>query len=272
MTRTVTAMPETERATLIREAFRLEYFTLASMVIEAGVAIGAGLAARSITLLAFGIDSLIELASAGVLIWRLTVELRRGQSFAESAERLASRIGAILLFALAGYVVGAAGWGLWTREGQAVSWPGLLVAFAAIPVMWVLSRRKLRLAAALGSRALRADAVESMTCGWLSFAVVIGLAAQFVVGAWWIDSVTSLVIVWLLVREGREQRHAEQLLVCRIFRRGRPDRVLRIEQSGDSRRLRDDLFQELQLLAGEALNHEPGDPGRMTFGMGQALD
>ena len=123
MTRTVTAMPETERATLIREAFRLEYFTVAWMVIEAGVAISAGLAARSITLLAFGVDSLIELASAGVLIWRLTVELRRGQSFAESAERLASRIGAILLFALAGYVVGAAGWGLWTREGQAVSCP-----------------------------------------------------------------------------------------------------------------------------------------------------
>ena len=209
MTRTVTAMPETERATLIREAFRLEYFTVAWMVIEAGVAISAGLAARSITLLAFGVDSLIELASAGVLIWRLTVELRRGQSFAESAERLASRIGGALLFALAAYVVVAAAWGFWTREGQAVSWPGLLVAFAAIPVMWVLSRWKLRVAVALSSRALRADAMESMTCGWLSFAVVIGLAAQFAVGVWWIDSVTSLVIVWLLIREGREAWKAE---------------------------------------------------------------
>jgi divalent metal cation (Fe/Co/Zn/Cd) transporter len=73
-----------------------------------------------------------------------------------------------------------------------------------MPVMWVLSRRKLRVAAALGSRALRADAVESITCGWLSFAVVIGLMAQLAFGAWWIDSVTSLVIVWLLVKEGRE--------------------------------------------------------------------
>jgi len=209
MTTTLTAMPQTERATLIREAFRLEYFTVGWMVIEAAVAISAGVAARSITLLAFGIDSLIELASAGVLIWRLTVELRRGQSFAESSEHLASRIGGALLFALTGYVVVAAGWGLWTGEGQAVSWPGLLVAFAAIPVMWVLSRRKLRVAAALGSRALRADAMESITCGWLSFAVVIGLAAQFVLGAWWIDSVTSLVIVWLLVREGREAWEAE---------------------------------------------------------------
>ena len=71
------------RAALVREAFCLEYLTVAWMVIEAGVAIGSGIVARSVTLIAFGIDSVIELASAGVLIWRLTVELRRGQSFAE---------------------------------------------------------------------------------------------------------------------------------------------------------------------------------------------
>ena len=204
------AVPEAERAALVREAFRLEYFTFGWMVVEAAVAIGAGVAAQSITLLAFGIDSLIELASAGVLIWRLNLELRRGQSLSESAERTASRIGGVLLFALAGYVMVAAGWGFWVGEGQAFSWPGLLVALAAIPAMWVLSRRKLRIAAALGSRALRADAVESITCGWLSFAVVIGLMAQLVLGAWWIDSATSLVIVWLLVKEGREAWSAEE--------------------------------------------------------------
>ena len=87
------------------------------------------------------------------------------------------------MFALSAYVVAAAGWGLWTREGQAFSWAGLIVSSAAIPIMWVLSRRKLRLAAALDSRALRTDAVESITCGWLSFAVVIGLMAQLALGA-----------------------------------------------------------------------------------------
>jgi len=203
-------VPEGERAALVREAFRLEYFTFAWMIVEAAVAIGAGVAAQSITLLAFGVDSLIELTSAGVLIWRLNVELRRGQSFSESAEHTASRIGGALLFALAGYVMVAAGWGFWIREGQEFAWPGLLVALVAIPTMWVLSRRKLRIAAALGSRALRADAVESITCGWLSFAVVIGLMAQLVLGAWWIDSATSLVIVWLLVKEGREAWNAEE--------------------------------------------------------------
>src|SRR5215469_2564224 len=130
------------RATLVRKAFQLEYVTVGWMVIEAGVAISAGIAARSITLLAFGIDSLIELVSALVLIWRLTVELRHGESFAEEAERKASRIGGILLLALAVYVVTAAGWSLWTREGQEFSWPGLLISAAAIPIMWVLSRGK----------------------------------------------------------------------------------------------------------------------------------
>jgi len=197
------------RAHLIGAAFRLERFTIAWMVVEAAVAIASGVRARSVSLIAFGLDSLIELASAGVLIWRLDVELRRGRSVAEMAERTASRIGGALLFALAAYIVVAAGWRLWTREGAEFSSPGLLISLAAIPVMWLLSRRKLRVAEALGSRALRADAVEGITCGWLSFVVLVGLLAQLALGVWWVDSVTSLVIVGLLIKEGREAWQAE---------------------------------------------------------------
>jgi divalent metal cation (Fe/Co/Zn/Cd) transporter len=176
----MTVQTSDERPALVRQAFRLEYLTAGWMVIEAAVAVGAGIAASSITLLVFGIDSLIELASSLVLIWRLTVELQRGESFAEDAERKASRIGGVLLFALAAYVVMAAGWSLWTREGQEFSWAGLLVSVAAMPVTWVLSRRKLKLADLLGSRALRTDAIESVTCGWLSLIVVVGLAGAAV--------------------------------------------------------------------------------------------
>ena len=145
-----------------------------------------------------------------MLIWRLTVELRRGASFARAAELRASRIGGALLFALAAYVVVAAGWSLWTRQGAEFSSLGMLVSLAAIPVMWLLSWRKLRVAEALGSRALRTDAVESITCGWLSFVVLIGLLAQMALGEWWVDAVTSLVIVWLLVKEGREAWQGEE--------------------------------------------------------------
>jgi len=123
--------------------------------------------------------------------------------------RQAASAGA-LLFALAAYIVVAAGWRLWTRQGADFSWPGLLVSLAAIPIMWLLSRQKLQIAEALGSRALRTDAVESITCGWLSFVVLIGLLAQLALGAWWVDTATSLVIVWLLVKEGREAWQGEE--------------------------------------------------------------
>ena len=123
--------------------------------------------------------------------------------------RQAASAGA-LLFALAAYIVVAAGWRLWTRQGADFSSPGLLVSLAAIPIMWLLSRRKLQIAEALGSRALRTDAVESITCGWLSFVVLIGLLAQLALGAWWVDTATSLVIVWLLVKEGREAWQGEE--------------------------------------------------------------
>jgi divalent metal cation (Fe/Co/Zn/Cd) transporter len=192
------------RAALVRRAFALEYASIAWMLIEAAVAITSGLRAGSLSLLAFGIDSLIEIASAGVLIWRLAVELRQGRAFAEAAERRARRIAGALLLALAAWVVAAAAWKLATRTGQDFSWPGLIIAGLAMPVMAVLARGKLALASALGSRAMRADAIESVTCGWLSLVVVAGLAIEALSGAWWVDAATSLAIVWLLVKEGRE--------------------------------------------------------------------
>lgn len=180
------------------------------MLIEAAVALGSGIVAHSISLITFGADSVIELASAGVLLWRLDVEMRRGAKFPESIERRASRIGGALLFALAAYVVVTAGYGLWEREGQRFSIPGLLITVLAIPVMWWLAREKMRVADQIGSRALRADAVESITCGYLSGVVVVGLLVQLLVPSWWwVDSLASLAIVVLLVKEGREAWEGE---------------------------------------------------------------
>jgi divalent metal cation (Fe/Co/Zn/Cd) transporter len=199
-----------DREGLIREAFRLEWFTVAWMTIEAVVALASAWATGSILLAAFGLDSLIELVSAGVLIWRLSVELRHGQAFSEDAERTASRIAGALLFALAAYVTVAALWGLWVGRGDEFSWPGFIVALIAIPAMRYLAKRKIEIADKLGSRALRADAMEAATCGWLSFVVVIGLAVQWATGAGWVDSVASLAIVWLLFKEGREAWAGEE--------------------------------------------------------------
>ena len=179
------------------------------MVIEAVVAIGSSIVSGSLVLLAFGLDSVIELISAGVLIWRLSVELRHGHVFSDNAERIAGRIGGALLFTLAAYVVGAAGWNLWTQHHGEFSASGFIVTLLAIPIMRYLATRKIDLADRLGSRALRTDAVESITCGWLSVVAVVSLGAQAIFGAWWIDSVGSLAILWFLIKEGREAWQGE---------------------------------------------------------------
>lgn len=193
-----------ERPSLVHAAFRLEMLTLAWMAIEAIVAIGAGIAAGSLMVTAFGVDSVIELGSAAVLIWRLSVELHSGRAFPEAIEHRASRIAGLLLFALGAYILVAAGWRFWMREGGGFSPAGLIIAALAIPVMYLLARRKLAVAKQLGSRAMRADAAESVACLWLSSVVVLGQAAELAIGAWWVDPAASLAVLWFVLREGRE--------------------------------------------------------------------
>jgi divalent metal cation (Fe/Co/Zn/Cd) transporter len=208
------ALSPTERHLLVREAFRLEWLTIGWMIVEAVVGIASGIAAGSLVLVAFGLDSVIELVSAGVLIWRLTVELQQRQEFSEHAERIASRIAGALLLLLAAYVVVAAVWRLWTGSGEELSWPGFILCLVAIPAMRYLARRKLDIAEKIGSRALRADAIEAVACGWLSIVVVATLTFQWLVGAWWIDSIGSLAIVYFLVKEGREAWSNDECASC----------------------------------------------------------
>jgi divalent metal cation (Fe/Co/Zn/Cd) transporter len=203
VTGSITSRPS-DRLADVNWALRLEWLTLVWMTVEAAVAIGAGVAAHSLVLEAFGADSIIELLSAGVLVWRLRVELRNEASFPESVERRASRIGGFLLFALSVYVMAGAIRTLWMREGQDFTITGLLLTGAAIPVMYILAKSKLRMAGRLGSGALRADAVESLTCGYLSVVVFVALLAQLLFGAWWLSGASALVLVPFLLREARE--------------------------------------------------------------------
>lgn len=193
-----------ERVELLRMAYRLEEITVVWLLVEIGVALTAGIIAHSLLLLAFGIDSVIELVSAGVLIWRLSAEITRGMEIPPIVESRASRIAGVLLLALAIYVVVSSVWALVRHQGAEFSPSGLAVSVVAIPVMCVLSRRKLTLAEKLESRALRADAVESIACAWLALVVCVGLLAQFLSGVWWVDPVAALAIVYFVVKEGLE--------------------------------------------------------------------
>mgnify|MGYP002400383236 CR=1 FL=1 len=177
------------------------------MSVEAAVAIGAGIAARSISLTAFGLDSVVELASAGALIWRLNWEAGHTCADDEDArhhervELATGRVAAALLAVVCVYVIVEAAFKLLHRAGEGFSPLGLGVTIAAIPIMLALSAAKQKLAKTLGSGALRADAAQGVACWYLAAVVIVGMLAQRWFGLWWIDAVASLVIVSFLIRE-----------------------------------------------------------------------
>ncbi len=192
----------------IRSALRLEIVTIVWMVIEAAVAVGAGIAARSLLLVAFGIDSAIELASA-VIVFRhfrlqFTEKSERTQDSVGDVERKAARVAGYLLFLLSAYVLLQAIFGLTIRHAAETSPIGIAVALIAAFGMPFLAKAKLRVAALIDSRSLRADAMETLTCGYLAWILLLGLALNAVARWWWIDSVASLALVPLLIREGYE--------------------------------------------------------------------
>jgi divalent metal cation (Fe/Co/Zn/Cd) transporter len=207
-----TAQNEAVREKRIRVAVRLEALTLVWMVIEAGGSIGAGVVAHSVLLIAFGADSIIELISAGLLYFRLSKEAKSASedmAKIEALEERISRISGWLLYALALYVILQSGFGLLHQHTAEKSYLGLAVAIGAALGMPLLAKAKLRIANEIGSRALRADAMESFTCGFLSWVLLAGLTANALLHWWWLDSVAAVGLVPFLIREGREALNGE---------------------------------------------------------------
>jgi len=189
----------------LRAGVRIEAVTVAWMVVEAALAIGSGVLARSALLTAFGIDSLIELISGSVLLWRLLSELRGGDAeAAEQLERRAAQISAVLLVLLCVYIVVTVAFGLITRTEPEKSWVGTGVSFGAVLVMPLLARSKRRIAERIGSPALRADAAESITCAYMAGAVLAGVVLNAVLGWWWAEYVAALGFLFWLFGETRE--------------------------------------------------------------------
>jgi divalent metal cation (Fe/Co/Zn/Cd) transporter len=185
------------RADDVRLALLLTYITIGWMTIEGAASLLLGWASKSLLLEAFGIDSVIELFSAAVLLWRLRVEASGAATFehVNRIEHRAARLVGYSLFALVAYVLLNSGYGLFiakriTDTNESV-W-GILIGAVAKVGMPILAGYKLKVAARLNSRALRADAVESITCGYLSIVLMIGLAATRLLDWWWLDSVAAL--------------------------------------------------------------------------------
>ena len=166
----------------------------------------AALAAGSVALLGFGIDSFVESVSGSVLVWRLRSEAAgdRDEETIERFERRAERLVGFSFFALAAYVVFDAMTTLLTQERPDASPVGIALTAVSIGVMLWLARAKRRTAAELGSRALAADAEQTQACWYLSIVVLAGIGLNALFGWWWADPVAALGVSVILVREGRE--------------------------------------------------------------------
>jgi divalent metal cation (Fe/Co/Zn/Cd) transporter len=197
---------------LIRRGLRLEYLTLGWNLVEAAVAVAAGIFAGSIALVGFGIDSVIEMSSGAILLWRLASDRQE-----EARERIEARalqlVGASLL-ALAGYVAIEAARTLIEREAPHVSYTGMALAVASLIVMPLLARAKRRVAAGIASRALVADSRQTDICAWLSAILLAGLVLNAWQGWWWSDPAAALLMVPFIAKEGVEALKGERPCSC----------------------------------------------------------
>lgn len=199
----------------LRAGVAIEAWTIGWMIVEAAMGLGAGLAAGSVALTAFGADSIIELVSAFALLWRLGVERRGGSGeHVERAERRAAAVVGWCLLLLALYVVVAAGRDLWIRSAPEPAPLGIALAASALLVMPLLVHVKRRIAGEIGSAALRGDAACGIVCAYMAATLLAGLALRAVLGWWWADPLAALGLVYFVVREGREALAAARGEAC----------------------------------------------------------
>ncbi len=193
----------------VRRGRLLEYFTIGWNLLEAIVAVGAGIVSGSVSLVGFGVDSLIESSSAVVLLWRL----REGE-LGEQREKLALKLVGISFLLLAAYIAFDAGKSLLTFESAEVSYVGIALAILSLIVMPLLARAKRGVAANLDSRAMKADSRQTDICVYLSAILLLGLGLNALFGWWWADSVAALIMIPIIVKEGLEALRGETCDDC----------------------------------------------------------
>ena len=190
---------------LIRQARLAESLTIAWMLVELVVALWAGIAARSVALTAFGVDSGIELVTAAVVLRQLLLHTDRAtEEELDTRERQSSRIVGWALYGLIAYIVASSAWSLATRSKPEASVGGIALAAAALVIMPVLWRWRLSLAGRLDSPALRADAACSLVCLYMSAVLLAGVALNALFGWWWADPLAALAMIWWVRGEAGE--------------------------------------------------------------------
>ena len=193
-------MTVSDRSLLALRGRRLEYFTICWNSLEGLVAVAAGVVSGSVSLVGFGVDSFIEVASGSAVLWRMSMDADGHRR--EAVEVRSLRIVGACFLALAAYVAYEAIRVLVSREGAAESVPGIVLACVSLIVMPLLSRAKRRVGAAMNSRAMHADARQTEFCTYLSAILLGGLLLNLVWGWWWADPVAALIMVPIIAKEG----------------------------------------------------------------------
>ncbi len=201
-------------ANLHQKARRLAWFTVAYNLAECLLSLLAGYLAGSIALVGFGLDSLLECLSGGVMIWRFQPRPGRSPAAEARLEGQAVKIIGCLFFTLAAYILYESAAKLIFTESPAPSLLGIFIALASALVMPVLYLAKFRTGESLGSASLRADSRQSLACGLLSVALLIGLGLNYLYGLWQADPLIGLLIVFFLVKEGRRALQEGKLCTC----------------------------------------------------------
>jgi divalent metal cation (Fe/Co/Zn/Cd) transporter len=197
------------RAAAVRRARALNIATIGWNTVEGFVAVAAGVAAGSVSLVGFGIDSAIEVSAALILAWRLHQE-RKGGCMQESDAR-ATRAIALSFAALAVYVGVDATQDLVAGTEPDASSVGVVLAGVSLALMPLLARAKAQLAPVLGSTAAAADAAQTNLCALLSGVVLVGVGANWAVGWWWADPLAGLGIAAIAAAEAVRTWRAESL-------------------------------------------------------------
>ena len=202
------------RLQLHKKALSLSYFTVGYNILEGIVSIFAGLLAGSIALIGFGLDSFVESSSGSIMIWRFRKHGKISEEEEEKVEKKAIRFVAYSFFILGAYVLYESVKKLYFHEIPDSSLLGIIIAIVSIIVMPVLFYMKYQTGKSINSRSLVADSKQTLTCVFLSVALLIGLGLNYLYGLWQADPIVGLVIVIFLIKEGYSTLKEEKLCSC----------------------------------------------------------
>ena len=202
--------PARDRDGLVRRAKALAWLGVGWHGVEAAIAIGAGIAAGSIALVGFGADSLVEAFAGFIVLWRFA----GARAGSDRAERRAQQLVAVTFYVIAAYVAIEATRALVNGDEPAASWVGIGLSAFTLATMPPLAAAKARVADALGSSATKSESRQTVLCAYLSAALLVGLGLNAVLGWWWADPVTALVIAAVAAKEGRDSWRGDACDCC----------------------------------------------------------